>query len=346
MTEPLHGSAEAYGPAAGSGPAPAPVVPLLSVPPTVAELGAWTRLLGAVYAADLPAVPAPSLVEVTGRLGVPSIRGRSVQWAIAGADGEIDGAAALLLFTDEGNTHGAYLDVLAVRPSARRRGLGRALWEAVRAELLAQGRTSVSSSVEPGTPAGQFATGLGFENVLPMGWHVQRVPAGPVEEPEVPAGYRLVSWSGETPDAWAEASAVAHGAMEDAPMGDLDERAPTWTGERVRSAQRLVVDRGGVILSVAALTDSGEMAAYTELVFADPADTRAMQYDTVVVPAHRGRGLGRLVKRRMLADAVAAYPELREIATTVADENAPMIAVNEALGYRRERDVALFQLKL
>ncbi|MET9695922.1 GNAT family N-acetyltransferase [Streptomyces sp. NPDC006529] len=326
--------------------APAPAVVPLSVPPTDAEVDSWTRLLGAVRAADLPAVPAPGRVEVCGRLRVSSIRGRSVHWAVPGEGGELDGVAALLLFTDEGNTHGAFLNDLAVRPAARRRGLGRALWEAVLAELRAQQRTSLAVLVETGTPAQAFAERLGFENVLPMGWHVQRVPAGPVEAPEAPSGYRLVSWSGEVPDAWADASAVAHGSMEDAPTGDLDERAPAWTGERVRLAQRLVVDRGGVILSVAALTASGEMAAYTELVLADPADTRALQYDTVVVPAHRGRGLGRLVKRRMLAEVVAAYPALREIATTVADENAPMLGVNEALGYRRERDVALFQLKL
>ncbi|MER5727779.1 GNAT family N-acetyltransferase [Streptomyces sp. NPDC002138] len=333
-------------PAPEPAPAAAPAVSLLSVPPTGAEVAAWTRLLGAVYAADLPGTPAPSLVEVGGRLGVPSIRGRSVQWAIRGEDGEIDGAAALLLFTDEGNTHGAYLDVLAVRPTARRRGLGRALWERVRAELLAQDRTSVASTVELDTPAQRFAESLGFENVLPMGWYVQQVPAGPVEAPRDAPGYRLVSWSGETPDAWAEAAAVAHGAMEDAPMGDLDQQAPIWTGERVRQAQRLVVDRGGVILTVAAVTDSGEMAAYTEVVLADPADTRAVQYDTVVTPAHRGRGLGRLVKRRMLVDVTAAYPRVREIVTAVADENAPMRGVNEALGYRRERGVGLFQLKL
>ncbi len=88
------------------------------------------------------------------------------------------------------------------------------------------------------------------------------------------------------------------------------------------------------------------MAAYTSLVLPDPAALRALQYDTVVVPAHRGRGLGRTVKLRMLGEATARFPALREIATSVADENTPMRAVNAALGYRRERAAAIFQIKL
>lgn len=114
----------------------------------------------------------------------------------------------------------------------------------------------------------------------------------------------------------------------------------------MRAERRLVVDRGGELTTVAAVTPAGEVAAYTVLVLPDPAGRGAHQYDTVVVPAHRGRGLGRAVKRAMLADARSRYPALREIETTVADENTPMRGVNAALGYRRERAQGVFRLKL
>lgn len=52
------------------------------------------------------------------------------------------------------------------------------------------------------------------------------------------------------------------------------------------------------------------------------------------------------MKRGMLASAARRYPALARIATTVADENTPMLRVNEALGYRRERGTGYFQLKL
>ncbi|WP_404957137.1 GNAT family N-acetyltransferase [Streptomyces sp. 147326] len=314
----------------------------LGLPPSDAEVDAWLAVLTAAAAADQPQLPAPSRGEVAGRLCVPPARGRPVLWA---ADGGA-GIAALVLFMDESNTHTAFLDVLTVRPQERRRGVGTALWERAREELLAQGRTSVAALVDLGGPGQAFAESLGFENVLPMAWYEQELPAdGPARFPATP-GYELLTWHGLVPDTWAPAAAAAHGAMEDAPSGDMDERSPVWTAQWLHAMQQVIIDRGGEPITVAAVTAAGEVAAYTELVLPDPSGRRGVQYDTVVTPGHRGHGLGRAVKLRMAAEAAGRYPALRRIATTVADENTPMRAVNEALGYRRERDAGIFQLKL
>ncbi|MFD7626105.1 GNAT family N-acetyltransferase [Streptomyces sp. NPDC059851] len=320
------------------------VIRALTPPPSDAEAEAWRSVLADARAADLPQLPAPSLVEVAGRIRVRPARGRAALWAAE------DGVAGLLLFSDAENQHTAFLDVLTVRPRARRRGLGTALWERVREELLARGRTSVSAQIDLGGPGQAFAESLGFGCVLPMAWYVQDVPearrALPVREAAAPPGYELVCWPGLVPDAWAAAAARAHCAMDDAPAGDMDEQVLAWTPERLHASQQLILDRGGALTTVAAVTPEGEVAAYTELVLPDPDGPRAVQYDTVVVPGHRGRGLGRTVKLRMLAEAADRHPALRAVATTVADENTPMRAVNEALGYRRERGTAVFQLTL
>ncbi|WP_328300474.1 GNAT family N-acetyltransferase [Streptomyces sp. NBC_00435] len=313
----------------------------LSVPPTDTEVDHWWAVLASARTADLPQVAPPSRTEVAGALRVPSARGRSVHWATE------DAVASPVLFTDGGNDHTAFLDELTVRPDARRRGVGTALWGRAREELLASGRTSVAAEVDLGGPGQAFAESVGFENVLSMAWYVQDVRAAREEPaPPLPSDYELICWPGLVPDAWAPAVAVAHGAMEDAPMGDLDQRIQTWTAERLHAAHRKILDRGGALTTVAAVTPDGEVAAYTELVLPDPAGPRALQYDTVVVPAHRGHGLGRAVKRRMLAEAAVRHPDLRTVATSVADDNTPMLAVNAALGYRLERTVGYFQLKL
>ncbi|MFJ6483300.1 MULTISPECIES: GNAT family N-acetyltransferase [unclassified Streptomyces] len=314
----------------------------LDLPPSDDAIDAWLAVLTDAAAADLPQLPVPSRREVVGRLSVRPARGRPVLWTTDGGAG----VAALVLFTDEGNTHTAFLDVLAVRPQERRRGVGTALWERVREELLADGRTSVATLLDLGGPGQAFAESLGFAKVLPMTWYEQELPADrPAQVPATP-GYELVTWHGLVPDAWAPAAAAAHEAMEDAPSGDMDERIQAWTAQRLHAVQQVIIDRGGELITVAAVTGAGEVAAYTELVLPDPSGPRALQYDTVVVPGHRGHGLGRAVKLRMAADAAARHPALRRIATTVADANTQMRAVNESIGYRRGREAGIFQIKL
>ncbi|MBT2395869.1 N-acetyltransferase [Streptomyces sp. ISL-100] len=314
--------------------------------PPAAAVDAWHDVVTAAHQHDLPAeIPPPGRAETAGKLQVPSARGRVVSFTATAPDGSYEGVASLLLHTDPGNEHTAFLSTLAVRPDARRQGVGAALWDAVRAELAADGRTSVATELEVGGAGEKFAGARGFENVLPITWYVQDTSL-PRPDGELPAGYTFATWEGVVPDHLADASATAHGAMDDAPTGDVDEAPPVWNADKVRAAAQVILDRGGVMLTVAAVDSRGgddTVAAYTELVLRDPSDVRALQYDTVVVPAHRGRGLGRAVKLRMLAQQ---QPHVRWIGTTVADENRPMLVVNEALGYGRERASGIFQTKI
>ncbi|QIY57297.1 hypothetical protein HEP86_25705 [Streptomyces sp. RPA4-5] len=66
----------------------------------------------------------------------------------------------------------------------------------------------------------------------------------------------------------------------------------------------------------------------------------------VTLPAPEGATGYRAVKLRMLEYLRAQRPGVREIETTVADENTPMRAVNAALGYRAERNLGLYQVRL
>lgn len=326
----------------------------LGTPPSEAETDAWHDVIAAAHLQDVPAsVPEPGRTETAGKLRVRSPNARMLHLVWAAPDGSYDGVATLLLFTEESNRHTAFLDALVVRPEARRRGVGAQLWGAIRAELTADGRSSVSTMLELGGAGEAFVDGLGFSKVLPLAWYVQRVPEADAELPEarLPDGYRFVDWEGVVPDALADEFARAHEVMEDAPSGGMDEQTPSWDRERVRGAARLIDDRGGILLTSVVLADAdgtgtGSVAAYTELVLRDPSHARALQYDTVVVPEHRGRGLGRAVKRHLLGTLAERHPGVREVSTSVADDNAPMLAVNAALGYRRERPVGIFQAKL
>ncbi|MFI0712060.1 GNAT family N-acetyltransferase [Streptomyces inhibens] len=317
------------------------------------DTDAWFAVVAAAHAHDRPSSPAPERAAETGRLRIPSLHSRAVPFALPAPGGATGyaGVALLRLFDTEENAGNAFLDTLTVHPDQRGRGVGRALWAEARTVLAAEGRTSVSALVEQGGAGEKFALAHGAECALPLVAYVQEVtapaaPGGPGDVP-LPDGYRFAMWSGVVPDEHAAAHARAHDAMEDAPTGDRDEQHDPWDVERVRAAAQVVLDRGGVLLTVAVIAEAdGAVAGYTELVLPTPEAVRAVQYDTVVVPRHRGRGLGRAVKLRMLEYLRAQQPGVREIMTTVADENTPMRAVNAALGYRAESGVGVYQLRL
>ncbi|MFJ7999825.1 GNAT family N-acetyltransferase [Streptomyces sp. NPDC096310] len=326
----------------------------LGSPPSDTETESWYGVVAAAHARDLPAsTPERSRVETDGKLRVPPVGARTVHVAAVDSGGAYEGVASLVLFTEENNRHTAFLDTLMVRPDARRHGVGATLWAAIRAELVADGRTSVSTVLELGGAGEAFVDSLGFTNVLPVGRYVQRVrqvlEGIPLpDRPALPEGLRFTDWQGVVPDHLAEAFTRAHEPLGDVQRGRLDERTPCWDAARIRAAAQLVEERGGTLFTSAVLdtTDGDAVVAYTEVALAAPSDIRAVQYDTLVVPSHRGRGLGRAVKRHHLERLHELRPGVREISTVVADDNRPMLAVNEALGYRRERPAGIFQTKL
>jgi GNAT superfamily N-acetyltransferase len=323
----------------------------LGSPPTDAETDAWHAVVTAAHVLDLPAaVPEPSRAETAGKLRLPPAGSRNIHLASEGPDGSYRGVASLLLYLEEHNRHMAFLDALVVHPEQRRRGVGAALWDAIRGELAADGRTSVCAVLELGGAGEAFVDSLGFTNILPLSWYVLRVRQAldHVPQPRLPEGLRFADWAGAVPDAPAEGFALAHDTMQDTPSWHMDARDPHGDVERMRAAAGVIEARGGLVLTSAVLdaTDGDALVAYTEVVLRDPADTRALQYDTVVVPGRRGQGLAGAVKRHLLGTLHELHPYVREISTTVADDNVAMLAVNRRLGYRRERPAGLFQVKL
>lgn len=327
----------------------------LGNPPSDAEIDAWHAVVSAAHVRDFPAaVPEPSRAETAGRLTVPPWNGREVHMAYVAEDGRYEGVASLLLYAEPPNERAAHLHVLTVDPGARRRGVGARLWGAIREVLVAEGRTSVSTRLELGGAGEAFVDSLGFTNVLPLTRCVLRIRQAldEVPEPRLPDGMRFADWSGGVPDELAEGYAAAHNAMADAPAGGLEARRPRWDVARVRAKERLVGDRGGVLFTSAVLGGRGaqhkdpDVLAYSEVVLHTPGDSRAVQGDTVVLPDYRGNGVGRAAKRHLIGALHGAHPGVREIGTCVADANLPILAVNAALGYRRERPAGLFQMKL
>ncbi|MFJ9648708.1 GNAT family N-acetyltransferase [Streptomyces sp. NPDC101206] len=322
------------------------VVPLHSV--SVTDATAWHQIVAASMAHDLPGVPPPGPGQVHAQLTKPTLDSHRLTWLAAGADGVPFAVAGLRLFASPEREHLAELE-LHVDPAHRRLGAGSRLLSAVVAACRTEGRRSLIVEAAADSPGEGFCERWGFRRALSLDHlllHLDRLDeeavllAAGTERP----GYRLSGWTGTVPDGLADAFAAAKNAMNDMPTGDLDYGSVAWDADRVRAMGKVISDRRDVLLTLAAVHDDGTMAGYTEIVLPGGSGPRAQQYDTAVVPAHRGHGLGLWVKAAMVRRLRAEYPGVLEIETDNAEDNVHMLAVNRALGFRSYRRTREFQL--
>ena len=274
------------------------------------------------------------------------------------------GSAALSLAVDN-NTHTCHLKI-SVRPDARRQGIGAALHAAAVAGARAAGRTTLTASTDqrsepapgpatltPSTGSGlvrsddegaRFALAHGFELEQVTRYSVLDVPLEPTfldgqhAAARAAAGdaYRIVTWDDPCPDEWVDQLAELETRMStDAPGGGLDLHEDRWDAARVRATEAELRERG-MRHSVAAAVHGPTGALVAFSAFKRPAwtDEFVHQHDTLVLAEHRGRRLGMLVKTANLQRLAAEQPGARRIGTWNAEENAHMLGINVALGFR------------
>ena len=92
---------------------------------------------------------------------------------------------------------------------------------------------------------------------------------------------------------------------------------------------------GRLLLTAAAEhVSTRRLAAYTEIALPRGASPPATQEDTLVLMSHRGHRLGMLLKAANLQQLGQVSPGTTVITTFNAEDNRPMLDVNESLGFR------------
>ncbi|MDR6875840.1 GNAT family N-acetyltransferase [Microbacterium barkeri] len=148
--------------------------------------------------------------------------------------------------------------------------------------------------------------------------------------------YRVAWWQTPTPEEHIEGYAAAISRLDgDAPSGELPVEADPWDAQRVRDREDLK-RRAGQTMAVTVVIHepTGQVAAYNELVIGADRTAPTENYGTLVMPEHRGRRLGTIVKcvgLRRWSELVPTSPVVR---TFNAEENRYMLDVNEAVGFR------------
>lgn len=244
------------------------------------------------------------------------------------------------------NTH--IVDVeLAVDPAYRRRGVGTFLLAAVVDRARQEGRRLLAGSVLADATTGEsagtaFAERRGFvqrhvelHQVIELPLADERIAGLEARIAGQHQEYRLVQWREHTPEEWLEQFAAALSVMtEEVPTGELDLQPSRWTPQRIREVEARRLQQGRFCHTTVAVAPDGELAAYTQMGGATASPERLYQWDTLVRPKHRGRRLGMAVKISNLRSLQAELRRPAVLHTWNAPENAPMIAVNDRLGFR------------
>ncbi|MFC3992048.1 GNAT family N-acetyltransferase [Actinoplanes siamensis] len=309
---------------------------------SAAEIHSLVETVNAVLTTDLPDDPAWRDVRVRDYLAETMPGERRICWVaeddrLPEGESEIYALVSILLLGDIG-----VLEIL-VKPQLRRRGLGRELLAVAARRAYLEGFSSIGVEAIGGTPAIGFYESLGFEreyvetrsvlsldtvdwaalgamsNGLGAGYRVEYHPGGP---------------SAELLEAYARAKAEAQTDDD-----DLDLTPRSSDPARLRESLETLHRRGLKPYIVLAIHEAtGAVAGLTEVVVPAQHPERADQYDTIVVREHRGYGIDRAIKARMLFELRAAEPGLRQVQTWNAQHNESMLKVNAELGYQSDRD--------
>lgn len=272
--------------------------------------------------------------------------------------GDVVGRAMLYLPLEEGSRRAQVR--AEVLPEHARRGYGGRAVTFLEARAIERGRDILQSWTEhTPAPGARITARTGFGDVPEdgasvllsrRGYALEQVyristldlngpldAIGPLRDEARAAseGYRYVSWVGGAPEEYVDDYAWMKSRMStDAPSGETVVDEEVWDAARVRALEQRHADSGTTILVGAAQhIASGRLVAFTELTSFRTPGTPIDQNDTLVLADHRGHRLGALVKTETLARGRELFTEGDRIITGNAEENRPMLAVNEAMGF-------------
>lgn len=240
----------------------------------------------------------------------------------------------------ENQKHMAFFEIY-VAEEHRRQGIGTMLLKKAVTACQEKGirLLQAGSDTEPGNAFArhyQFdVSGGGAENRLAMkavDWAMVEdwVQAGPQRAP----GVEIITFQDLYEEDLEGYCRLYTEVFNQQPFDDMEGLETTFTPERMRQMLERMQERGSVWTTKISREPDGTVSGLTEIIYNPKEPHKVDQLLTGVQKAYRGRGLGKWLKADMLLHIRETYPDIAFISTGNADTNAPMLSINQRLGFK------------
>lgn len=272
-------------------------------------------------------------------------------WIARDGGGAVVARATLFRYDSPENPHFREVPIY-VLPEHRGTGLGRALFARVVAGAGESDEIVLTSWSVTTMPAGEaFAKRIGAKATLTNRISDAEIasidPAMLREWAAIdPKGYRLVWIDGDIPDELMPQAIHSFDLMNTAPREQMQMNDWKATPEIVRGWEKMRKASGAEHRLLLALSDGGEAAGFTQVSYHRAVPHVVGQQGTAVDPAHRGHGIGKWIKAQMIERVRRDWPEAKLIRTGNAYSNAPMLSINDRLGFKVTFSSTVWQIAL
>lgn len=257
--------------------------------------------------------------------------------------------------TTDDNQHLIQFEI-TILPEYRRRGIGTRLLAEIARLTRENGRRLLITDTLSSIPAGAgFLERIGAQAALEG--HVNELRLADVDRDlmrswieaakEQANGFELKWWENGYPEDRLEEVSILYDAFNTQPMGDLEVEDFHYSAEQMRAIDERRKAQGIVGWTAYVEEQStGTIAGYTELFIREKQPQKAEQGITAVKPEFRNRGLGRWLKAAMVEKVFTASPATETISTGNANVNAPMLKINNEMGFRPAVAETVWQVPL
>jgi len=321
-----------------------------------AEYRAYNQLSNVIRAERLPDDPPIPLEETIQRLqnAPPESIVMIFFWVAWDEEGTAVGYSVVQMPVAD-NLHLVQFSI-NILPEYRRQGLGKQFLARIVQTANEHNRSLLLSSTMASVPDGEgFLAHIGAESKL--AGHTNQLKVSEldrdmladwqVKAAERAGGFELGWWFGDYPAEDMEAILELYELMNQQPFGDLDVEDSKFSEEMLREMEKSMRASGTERWTLYAREkESGSFAGYTEVMWNPNRGEILQQGITGVFPQYRNNGLGRWMKAAMLDKVLIERPTVKFIRTDNADSNAPMLKINNELGFKPYIAESIWQVSL